>query len=59
AVLALRHSTVPPTINVESLDPACPLNYTLGAADQSPLTIAMSNGFGFGGHNTTVVFGTL
>ncbi|MDA0266778.1 MAG: beta-ketoacyl-ACP synthase II, partial [Cyanobacteria bacterium] len=55
-VLAIEYSTIPPTINVESLDPACDLNYTLGKPQSAEVTVALSNAFGFGGHNTTVVF---
>jgi 3-oxoacyl-[acyl-carrier-protein] synthase II len=41
---------------VESLDPACDLDYTLGQPKSAEVTVALSNAFGFGGHNTTVVF---
>ncbi len=55
-VLAIEYSVIPPTINVESLDPACDLDYTLGQPKSAEVTVALSNAFGFGGHNTTVVF---
>jgi len=55
-VLAIWHQTVPPTINVEELDPACDLDYTLHKPRQREIRVALSNGFGFGGHNATVAF---
>jgi 3-oxoacyl-[acyl-carrier-protein] synthase II len=57
SVLAIRDGTVPPTINYQTPDPACDLNYTPNVAVKRPVRIAMSNSFGFGGHNATVVFG--
>ena len=56
-ILATQYNVVPPTINVESLDPDCDLNYTVGKPHSCDVNIALSNAFGFGGHNTTVVFG--
>lgn len=56
AILALRHDTVPPTINFEHADPACDLNYTFNAPQERPVNVALSNAFGFGGHNTSVAF---
>jgi len=58
AILAIRDDRVPPTINVETLDEECDLNYTLGEAVDRTVTAAMSNAFGFGGHNTSVLFST-
>lgn len=57
-VFAISHGVVPPTINVENLDPAIDdkLNLTLGKAQKRDVKVAMSNTFGFGGHNSTVVF---
>ena len=56
--LALYHGIIPPTINYEFPDPECTLDYVPNVARKADdLTVAMSNGFGFGGHNTTVVFG--
>lgn len=55
-VLALKHGRVPPTINVEALDPSCDLDYTLGGPADAELTAALNNAFGFGGHNTTLAF---
>ncbi|MEM9664984.1 MAG: beta-ketoacyl-ACP synthase II [Bacteroidota bacterium] len=55
-ILSLVHDRVPPTINFEEADPACDLNYTFNTPQDRPVHIAMSNAFGFGGHNTSVVF---
>jgi len=57
-VFALTHGIVPPTINCEHLDPAidAKLNLTLGTAQQRDVKCALSNTFGFGGHNATVIF---
>lgn len=56
AVLALRHGAIPPTINYETPDPACDLDYVPNAARAAPLRAVMSNAFGFGGHNSSLVF---
>ncbi len=56
AVLAVQRDTVPPTINFEHADPACDLNYTFNQAQERPVDVALSNAFGFGGHNTSVAF---
>jgi 3-oxoacyl-[acyl-carrier-protein] synthase II len=58
-VLALRDSVVPPTINYESPDPECDLDYTPNQPRQRKLDMAMSNSFGFGGHNASVIVGQL
>lgn len=55
-VLAIYHSTVPPTINQETSDPECDLNYTPNEPVERDIRYAMNNAFGFGGHNTTLVF---
>lgn len=57
--MALRDGVVPPTINYETPDPACDLDYTPNTARQRKLRITMSNSFGFGGHNATVILGQL
>jgi 3-oxoacyl-[acyl-carrier-protein] synthase II len=54
-VKAINESTIPPTINYEHPDPECDLNYTPNAAVKMPVHVAMSNSFGFGGHNACVV----
>jgi 3-oxoacyl-[acyl-carrier-protein] synthase II len=58
-VLALRDSVVPPTINLETPDPACDLDYTPNRPRSRELRAAMSNSFGFGGHNASVIVGRL
>lgn len=53
-IQALRHDVVPPTINYEEADPDCDLDYTFNEAEKRPVTLALSNAFGFGGHNTSL-----
>jgi 3-oxoacyl-[acyl-carrier-protein] synthase II len=55
-ILAIKHQTVPPTINFEHPDPECDLDYTFNVPQPHTIDVALSNAFGFGGHNTTVVF---
>lgn len=55
AVLCLRDGTIPPTINYQSPDPACDLDYVPNVTRQQPVQVALVNGFGFGGQNATVV----
>ena len=55
-VLALQHNRVPPTINQDTPDPACDLDYTPNRARDRELNVVMSNAFGFGGHNCCTVF---
>lgn len=59
SILAIRDGVVPPTINYETPDPACDLDYTPNQARQRPLQVAMSNSFGFGGHNGSLVVSRL
>ena len=56
SVLALQKSIIPPTINLNSPDEECDLNYTPNDAVQKEMDVAMSNSFGFGGHNGVLVF---
>ncbi|MCH8325005.1 MAG: beta-ketoacyl-ACP synthase II [Bacteroidetes bacterium] len=56
SILAINNNIIPPTINFETPDPECDLNYTFNKPQEKQVNIAMSNAFGFGGHNTTVVF---
>jgi 3-oxoacyl-[acyl-carrier-protein] synthase II len=58
AILALTKGIIPPTINVEEVDPVIDprLNLTLGTAQKRDVQYAMSNTFGFGGHNSAVIF---
>lgn len=57
AIGAITHNRIPPTINFTTSDPECDLNYTFNEPEERDVGIAMSNAFGFGGHNTSVVFG--
>ncbi|MGG4220757.1 beta-ketoacyl-ACP synthase II [Paenibacillus jamilae] len=53
--LALQHQTIPPTINLDNQDPACDLDYVPNKPRKAELNVVMSNSFGFGGHNATVI----
>lgn len=55
-VLAMQNNLIPPTINFSEADPECDLNFTFNKAQPRELQYAMSNTFGFGGHNATVLF---
>ncbi|HLR33404.1 MAG TPA: beta-ketoacyl-ACP synthase II [Fodinibius sp.] len=55
-MLATYHGMIPPTINYETPDPECDLNYTVNEAVARDVNYALNNAFGFGGHNTTLVF---
>lgn len=57
SVLAIQHGVVPPTINFSQPDPACDLPYAFNAPVERTVRVAMSNAFGFGGHNTSVLLG--
>jgi 3-oxoacyl-[acyl-carrier-protein] synthase II len=52
----LQHNLIPPTINLENPDPECDLDYTPLKAREKKVTYAMSNSFGFGGHNASLLF---
>lgn len=56
SVLALKNGVVPPTINLDDIDPECDLDYTPNVPVAAPLTIAISDSLGFGGHNGCVAF---
>lgn len=58
-VLALRDQIIPPTINLENPDPDCDLDYVPGVARPANLKAVMSNSFGFGGTNGTLIFKSL
>lgn len=55
-ILAIRDGAIPPTINYQTPDPACDLDYVPNEGRQVPVNVAMSNAFGFGGHNAVLVF---
>ncbi|MGB9809125.1 MAG: beta-ketoacyl-[acyl-carrier-protein] synthase II, partial [Caldanaerobacter sp.] len=55
-VLTITHGIVPPTINYETPDPECDLNYVPNKAIEKEVNYAISNSFGFGGHNATLLF---
>ncbi len=59
SVKALQHSLFPPTINLQEPDPDCDLDYTALHPRERPLRVVMSNSFGFGGHNASVIIGSL
>ncbi len=56
AICALRNNVIPPTINLDQPDPECDLDYVPHTARDARLEVVMSNSFGFGGHNTCIVF---
>lgn len=56
AVLAIDRGVLPPTINLEVPDPECDLDYTPHVPRRGRISVAMSNSFGFGGHNASLVF---
>jgi 3-oxoacyl-[acyl-carrier-protein] synthase II len=55
-ILAIRDGVIPPTINYDTPDPECDLDYVPNVARQVPVKTAMTNSFGFGGHNVSLVF---
>ena len=55
-ILAMKDSIIPPTINLSDPDPDCDLDYTPNKARSKELNVTMSNSFGFGGHNSVLVF---
>jgi 3-oxoacyl-[acyl-carrier-protein] synthase II len=54
-VMAMRDGVLPPTINLENPDPECDLDYVPNKAREKKVKVAISNSFGFGGHNSSVV----
>ena len=56
-VLAMCRDTLPPTINYETVDPECDLDYVPNESRHADVPYALTNGFGFGGHNASLVFG--
>ena len=55
-ILALQNQTVPPTINLDNLDPEIDVDVTPNVPKQRPIEYALNNGFGFGGHNGCLIF---
>jgi 3-oxoacyl-[acyl-carrier-protein] synthase II len=56
SILAVDRGVLPPTINYEEPDPECDLDYIPNESRQADVRTSVSNSFGFGGHNATVVF---
>ncbi|MCB9457144.1 MAG: beta-ketoacyl-ACP synthase II [Anaerolineaceae bacterium] len=56
-IMALQNNFVPPTVNLENPDPVCDLNYTPNIGVPREISVAMSNSFGFGGHNAVIIVG--
>jgi 3-oxoacyl-[acyl-carrier-protein] synthase II len=56
SVLAIRDQVAPPTINLVNQDPQCDLDYVPNTARQMKIDVALSNSFGFGGTNGSLVF---
>jgi len=55
-IMVIRHGIIPPTINLTHPDPECDLDYVPNAARQVEVNTALSNSFGFGGHNSVLIF---
>jgi len=54
-VQVIAHNILPPTINYSTPDPECTLDYVPNTAQEAEVNVAMSNSFGFGGHNGVIV----
>jgi len=56
SLLSIYHGEIPPTINIDNQDPECDLNYTANKSFNREVKYALNNAFGFGGHNSSLVF---
>ncbi len=56
SILAITKGMIPPTINFANPDPECDLNYTFNKPQKREVNVVLSNAFGFGGHNTSILF---
>ncbi len=56
SVLAVKDNFIPPTINYQTFDPECDLDYTVNIGKEKEIEVAISNSLGFGGHNATIAF---
>jgi 3-oxoacyl-[acyl-carrier-protein] synthase II len=56
SILSIRDNVIPPTINLNEQDPECDLDYVPNNARDTEVKVAMSNSFGFGGTNGTLIF---
>ena len=59
SALAIRDSIIPPTINLDNPDPQCDLDYTPKVPREKQMKYVMSNSFGFGGHNASLIIGKI
>ena len=59
SILSIRDNVIPPTINLDNPSEGCDLNYSAHTATEIPITKSISNSFGFGGTNATLVFSEL
>ena len=57
SLLTITQGIIPPTVNLENPDPECDLDYVPNVARKAEVKIALSNSFGFGSTNATIIFG--